>query len=140
MPESTPNWHHISALPLIASLLDGFLSDVEEQYQTLTEAKNQHYVLDDYTVDRVTKVYSAQLDDLWVFDRQLLRWKSDSISASQRNEMNRLVEVANRLRKRLTDILDLAAELRQGTIDRIMEKSDSEVAMEVLSGKLKPPR
>jgi len=53
--------------------------------------------------------------------------------------VDRLVEVAGRLRKRLTEILDLSAELREGTIDRIMEKSDAEVAMEIMSGKLKPP-
>ena len=129
----------VTALPLIAELLDGFLNDGKEQLQTLTEAKDRPHLLDDDTVDRVKKVYTAQLDDLWIFDEQLARWNRGRLSVSQRKEVDRLVEVAGRLRKRLTEILDLSAELREGTIDRIMEKSDAEVAMEIMSGKLKPP-
>ncbi len=141
MPEKpTPNWHPISALPLIASLLDGQLKDIEKQYQSLVKAREQPYLLDDDTVDRIRKVYSENLDQQWVFEEQLARWKRGNLSSSQSQEVDRLVEVVARLRKIDTDILDLAAELRQGTIDRIMEKSDTEVAMEVLSGKLKPLR
>ena len=37
-------------------------------------------------------------------------------------------------------ILALAAEIRQGTIDRVMDKSDLELGLEVLLGIRQPPR
>lgn len=117
MPESTPNWHPISTLPMIASLLDGQLKDIEKQYQSLVKARDQAYLLDDDTVDRIRKVYSENLDQQWVFEEQLSRWRRGNLSSSQRQEVDRLVEVVARLRKIVTDILDLAVELRKGTID-----------------------
>lgn len=61
-------------MPLIASLLDGFLNHVEEQYQTLTEAKDQPHVLDDYTVvslwsillNWTTSGYSTRISPDWM--------------------------------------------------------------------------
>lgn len=90
-------------------------------------------------MDRIKRVYSENLDMQWVFEEQLARWKRGNLSASQRKEVGRLVDVAARLRKVVTEVLDITMELREGTIDRIMEKSDAEVALEVLSGNLKPP-
>ena len=43
------------------------------------------------------------------------------------------------LRRGLTTILALAAEIRQGTIDRVMDKSDLELGLEVLLGIRPPP-
>jgi len=52
------NWQPISALPLIASLIDGLLDEAEQQYETLESCRPQPHVLDDYTVGRVIKVYT----------------------------------------------------------------------------------
>ena len=61
MSEQSPpkgNWQPISALPLIASLIDGLLDEAEQQYETLESCRPQPHVLDDYTVGRVIKVYT----------------------------------------------------------------------------------
>ena len=45
-----------------------------------------------------------------------------------------------RLRQVTTDVLALAAELRKGTIDRIMAMSDLELGLQALLGTLPPGR
>ena len=37
--DQKPQWQPLSKLLLIASMIDGMLTDTEEQYQTLLEAK-----------------------------------------------------------------------------------------------------
>ena len=37
MNQRTPNWQPVSALPMIASLIDGMASDTREQWETLRE-------------------------------------------------------------------------------------------------------
>jgi hypothetical protein len=49
--QSTPkvNRQPISALPLIGSMIDGLLDEVEQQYGNLQSCRTQPHVLDDYT-------------------------------------------------------------------------------------------
>lgn len=44
------------------------LESAEEQYPTLEEARSRPHMLDDYTVGRVVEVYTAQRDDLWLYE------------------------------------------------------------------------
>jgi hypothetical protein len=44
------------------------------------------------------------------------------------------------LRQVTTEVLALAAELRKGTIDRIIAMSDLELGLQALLGTLPPPR
>jgi len=136
----TPHWQPISALPTIAFIIGEMLHETQEQYETLLEAREKPHVLDDYTVDRVHSAYTTQLEDVSLFDEQLARWKKGQLSSSQRQEVERLIKQAEELRKGCLQILSLAAELKKGTINRILEKSDIELALDVLTGKLKLPK
>ena len=138
--DMTPNWQPISVLPKIAYIIDGMLDEAQGQYENLLEAREKPHVLDDYTIDRVHNVYSTQLEDVSIFDRQLTRWKKDQLDFDQRQEVERLIKQNEELRKVSKQILSLAAELKKGTINRILEKSDAELALDVLSGKLKLPK
>jgi acetolactate synthase regulatory subunit len=133
------NWQPISALPTITYIIDGMLHDTQNQHKLLLEAQDKPHVLDDYTVDRVIAVYNTQLEDVSMFDEQLSRWKTEALSESQRQEVERLTKQMEKLREVCEEILSLAAELKEGTIDRILGKSDIEVALEVFTGKLKLP-
>lgn len=134
-----PTFHPISALPRVSAVLDGLLEETEAQYATLTEARDKPHVLDDPTVDRVTRVYTDARELGEVFDEQLTRWEKGSLTEVQRAEVQRLICVRKKLRKLYSDILELAADLRKGTINRILEMSDEEVGLAVLTGKLKQP-
>ena len=140
MPEkSTPkvNWQPISALPLIGSMIDGLLDEVEQQNANLQASRAKPHVLDNYTIGRVIKVYSEQAEDLWLFDGQLSRWKALNLTPSQRQEVDRLAAQIPTIRERITAILPLAEELKGGTIETVMAKSDLELGLEVLLGKRK---
>ena len=73
-------------------------------------------------------------------DEQLARWKKGQLDSNQRQEVEKLTKQAEELRKVCQQILSLATELKKGTINRILEKSDIELAMDVLTGKLKLPK
>jgi hypothetical protein len=72
-----------------------------------------------------------------VFREQLDRWHRTDLTTHEREEIDRLFAQLERLRKVLTNILALADELKEGTIDKILAKSDLELGIEVLlRGKL----
>jgi hypothetical protein len=130
--DPSPQWQPLSRLPFIAAVLDGMLTDTEEHYQTLLEAKPKPYVLDDATVARVLQVYSDQAADFRLYQEQLARWGRDSLTATQRREVTRLAEQLDRLRVINAAILALAEELQTGTIERLLAKSDLEIGLEWL--------
>src|SRR5438270_12331711 len=93
-----PTWQPIARLPKIATHIDGMLESAEENYGNLQEAKPKPHVLDDYTVGRVIKVFTAQRGDLWLFDEQLQRWKDGKLTTAQQTEVERLQGQMKRLR------------------------------------------
>ena len=127
-----PHWQPLAALPLIASLIDGELADGQEHHATLLAVRDRPYVLDDATVERSIKLHAEQRDFLGVFAEQLARWRNEQPSSAQRRELDRLEGQLERLRKVLGDILALAEELKQGTIERVLAKSDLELGLEAL--------
>ena len=135
--DQEPNWHPISALPMISQLICETLENTDEQYQTLREAEDKPHVLDDALVDRVIRLYTAQAEDVAFFEEQLSRWKKENLTPAQEQEIDLLSEQLQQLRELETKILSLAEKLKQGTIDSILRKSDVELAIEVLSGKRK---
>jgi hypothetical protein len=94
--------------------------------------------VDDATLDRVERVHREQLAFVDIYTEQLRRWRVEHLSARQRQELDRMDDQNNRLRQVTMDVLALAAELRNGTIERIMEQSDLELGLQALLGK--PPQ
>ena len=135
--KQTPNWQPISALPMIARMVDDLLEGAQEQYQTFQEVKDRPYVLNDAIVQRTVRVYTEQMEDVWLYEEQLARWKKEDPTSAQEQEIGRLDKQVEQLRKVLTDILTLADRLKEGTIEKILAKDDAELALEVLSGKWK---
>jgi hypothetical protein len=108
------------------------LRDGRDHYASLLEARPKPYVLDDATIERTKRVNREGLEWCGVYDRQLLRWRSQRLTDAQRREIARLEGVQRDLRLVLTRILELADELGQGTIERQLAKSDVEVGLEYL--------
>ena len=98
------------------------------------------HVLNDYTVGRVFEVFGRQKDDLWLFEEQLARWKRDKLSVGQRDEVDRLTEQVGRCRTVIDSILSLAEQIKEGTIEKVLAKSDLELGLEFLLSKGKPYR
>ena len=127
-----PDWQPLAALPLIASLIDGELADGQEHYASLLAVRDRPYVLDDATVERSITLHTEQRDFLGVFAEQLARWRNEQPSDAQRRELDRLEGQLERLRAVLTNILELAEELQQGTIERVLAKRDLDLGLEAL--------
>ena len=136
--EQTPNWRPLSDIALVAEVMDGMLDDSREQYETLIPVKDKPHVLDDETVERIERLYNERADEfLDYFDEQLVRWRGQSPHNMQSLEIARLTQVLSELKRLNDQILNLAAELKKGTINRILEKSDAELGLEFLMGKHK---
>ena len=138
-PQETPMWQPISMLPQIAWMIDGMTESAEEQLVNLREVEDQPHVLDLPTVDRVIRVYTEQQGDLWLYREQLTRWGKLALTAAQRAEVTRLEARLATLGAHIETLLALAQQLRPHTIESIMAKSDIELALDVLTGKIRPP-
>ncbi len=136
--EPTPNWQPINFLPKLAEMVDGMLESAEDVYSSLQQAQDRPHVMDDYTIGRVREAHTTQRNDLWLYEEQLSRWQHAEPTPAQSTEIKRLQQQLDRLKSVLTLCLALADELAEGTIEKVMGKSDVELAMDVLSGKLKP--
>ena len=130
--DPTPHGPPLAALPLIASLIDGELADGQEHQATLLAVRDRPYVLDDAIVERSIRLHTEQRGFLGVFAEPLTRWRHEQPSSAQRRELDRLQEQLERLRAVLSAIFALAEELQQGTIERVLAKSDWERGLEAM--------
>ena len=131
------NYQPISKLPTFAWSIDGWVKNLEEQYQTLIPAKLKPHVLDDHTISRVFEVIGKQKDDVWMWEDQLKQWQKTKLNEPQREEVRRLSDQINRVKELINTILTLADELKESTIEKVLAKDDIELAMEFLMGKRK---
>ncbi|MGE1023176.1 hypothetical protein ACQGS6_04250 [Bacillus sp. GMs2/2] len=131
--ENHPNWQPIQNLPIIANLIDGQSSDAKEQYINLLEARNKPHVLNDAIIQRTIRVYTEQLEFVWIFKEQLSKWiKEERLTPVEQSEIERLQGQVQQLHHTLTDILILTEELKEGTYEKVMEKSDLQLGIESL--------
>ena len=127
-----PHYRPLSFLPTIATHIDGMLAHHQEQYATLLQAKDNPYVLDDYTVQRVIQAYTTARQDLPLFDEQLRRWSAEKVTTAQRQEIVRLKGQMAKLHEVIDNVLKLAKTLAQGTIEQQLAKSDGQLGLEYL--------
>lgn len=132
-----PTWQPISTLPFVAKHLAAGLEAAQENLQNFQRVADRPGSLDDHTVERAISVYSRQAEDLWLFHEQLARWKKLDLTAAQRNSLGEAEKNLNCLDATVKELMPLLYQLRSSTIDKILGMSDMEVALNVLSGKLK---
>ena len=126
----------IDFLPTYTELIMGELAQTEEQYASFAAAKHKPHVLDDAIVDRAVKLYEDQLSFIPLHEKQLNWWLSENITDAQRYQVEDLQAKLPALREKTEELLALLAELKQGTIDRILEMSDEELGWKFLRGEL----
>jgi hypothetical protein len=132
-----PIWHPLENLPLIASLIDGQLEDCQKQLRNLDPEDTKAPVLDDALVQRIIRLCTEQQEMLPVFSEQLDRWKNERPSDEEQLEIERLERQIDQYGKILARLLELAREYQDFTIEKVLAKDDVEVALDVLSGKMR---
>lgn len=135
-PSEKPNWQPLSQLPLIASLIDGGVTEAVAQRQILTEARARPHLLDDATLDRIDQIYGEEQQWLGFCEEQLSRWQQGQPTPAEEQEIARFAAEIERLKPLVAEILALSAEIRTGTIDRIREMSDLELGLKARLGQL----
>lgn len=139
MPRPTPNWQPLSMLPTLAKMVAAQLEEVTTQLQSLREAQKQPHVLDDHTVSRVLKLYGEQQEFMWVYEAQVERWQKETLNPTQQQQLDQMSEQLQQIKPKLSKIIEIAEDLKGKTIESILGKSDVELALDVLSGKIPPP-
>ena len=129
------NWQPISQMSLIASMINDSLNDTREHLATLTKAKDRPHVLDDATIDRVEQVHTEQMNYVEIYTQQISRWRKEKPSTAQASELDRMDKQNQQLRALTADVLALASDLREGTIERVLGMSDLELGLRYLLGK-----
>jgi hypothetical protein len=129
----------ISFLPTYTEIIIGEIAHTNEQIETFNEITSKPHVLDDATVDRAIKLYKDQLDFIPLHVKQLNWWLSESHSEALQFQVEDLKSKLPILQAKTEALLVLLAEIKKGTIDRIMEMSDEELARKTLSGEIKRP-
>jgi len=86
----------------------------------------------------VIDVYTTQKDDLWLYEDQLKHWQKSKLTDRQAQDIQRMQSHLLQLGELIDKILTLIEKLKERTIERVLAKSDGELALEMLTGKWKP--
>ncbi|MBU3146949.1 hypothetical protein, partial [Clostridium sp. CF012] len=106
-------------------MISGQLEEAKDQYKNLLKAQSKPYVLNDEIVERVIKVFSEQLDFICLYENQISKWHDEeTLSTTLETNLSKSQVQLQELSKVITNILALAAELKNGTIEKVMGKSD----------------
>lgn len=135
-----PNWQPLSMLPTIRMIVDDDLESNEAVLTMLQAARERPQMLDDETLERAIRLCNGQMEFVPIYREQLARWREAATSAIQRKDIERLALQLDRHAQVLDELLLLARELQGGTIDAIIRMGDAELALAVLTGRIKPPR
>lgn len=116
MPERI--WPPISKLEFFVDHTRRWVVDVQENADSLEEARRKPHALADTDVERVKRVYTEQAGDLTLFEEQAEKWgQLPELSPSRRQKLQTLNEQLAQLRELNKQVLALADELAKGTID-----------------------
>ncbi|MBU3157657.1 hypothetical protein [Clostridium estertheticum] len=131
MEKQQQNWHPITMLPMMSTMIFGQLEEAKDQYKNLLKAQSKPYVLNDEIVERVIKVFSKQLDFICLYENQISKWhEEETLTTTLETNLSKSQVQLKELSKVITNILALAAELKNGTIEKVIGKSDLELGME----------
>jgi len=130
-----PNFHPITMLPMINSIITEMFENTEEQYQTLLIVKDKPYSMNNQIVSRIFKLYKEQLENLEPFEAQLKLWRKLPLSQEQEEIINADDKEITQIRKmslEILEILEIAEDIKDFTIERLLEKDDAEIGLEWL--------
>jgi hypothetical protein len=115
-------------------MIDGMLESAQETYGSFNQIK----VHDDFITKRVIEVTGQQIKAERLYDEQLEKWSQlPDLKTIHRSEIQRLQGQMAELKKVNRDILAIAEKHKDKTVEKVLEKSDAEIGLDFLTGKLK---
>jgi hypothetical protein len=137
--KGTSTFRGIGWLPTLAAELDTMAQATANQVRALEAGLDSPHVFDDQVINHSIQVHRKAIDRCTWNRKQLDRWLSQDLDPGRRLEVERLVEVNDRVLAGNERVLDLCSQIKQGTINRIMEEDDFDLAVGALTGKYKMP-
>ncbi|MBZ9626389.1 hypothetical protein G9F71_026665 [Clostridium sp. FP2] len=129
--EKQQNWHPISMPPMLSTMISGQLEEAKNQYENLFKAQSKPYVLNDEILERVIKVFSEQLDFICLYENQMSKWHDEeTLTTKLEADLAKSQSQLQELSTVIPNILALADQLKSGTIEKVMKKSDLELGLE----------
>jgi hypothetical protein len=136
-----PKWLPLDKIKTVRGYIDEELDNGRELLGTLLKAWTKPHVMDDALLDRVARVNKKKREDLWMYRGQMEHWLGDKrVSEADKKEIEGVGAQVKAIEEIYAKMLSLADELREGSINRIMEMDDMELAMRTLMGNIKPPK
>ena len=132
MEPDTPTWQPLSMLPTIRMLIDDSVIEAREHLALMSSVRDRPHVVDDDTVARSIALYADVRDGMRVYEEQLKRWAKGSTSNAEQREITRLAAQIREWTAAVNQILLIDDELKLGTIQSVLAKSDEEVGLEAL--------
>jgi hypothetical protein len=131
----------LSWLPTVAEVIDGSLTHELEELEVYTEiAAKKPWAMDDALLNRALRVHREGLEFIGPQRAQLELWLQDpALTEEGRAEVERLISANEKFSEVTNKVLTVLEQIKGETIDAILAKNPVELAMEVLSGKRKPP-
>ncbi len=106
----------ISYLSLFATALNGDLSAVQEQYETLLPAKDKPSSLNDEIINRVIRVHEEKQEFIANYKRQFKLWRQETLTAQQLIILEDLEEKLPKLKAVNGPLLRLRSDLHGQTL------------------------
>jgi len=135
----TPNWQPPAMIPFFLNLSQEMLDSSKDQLINMKEAKGKPYLLSDNEIERSLKLYGEMNEDTSLFLEQCKRWLKLPLTASQRKEVFKIEAITKERHDVNQQILFLVRQYQTHTINKIMEMDPSELALDVLLGKIESP-
>lgn len=134
MTDKQIKWQPTSMISVFLEMINEMLESAEIQFQQLKQAKDKPHVLDDEIISRILKSYGEQNELVPVYLQQCHRWKEEELNEKQTTWVAEIEDYATSLLLINKQILDFANSISDKTIDKILSKSDAELALDLLQG------
>lgn len=132
MLKQRAHFYGFEMLPTYVMLGREQLREARHLLQLFKTCEDRPQVLDDHLVNRTIKLSTNQNEITWVLIEQCRKWRHQSPSKEQLEDIVKVENSFNALHSTNEKRLVLADQLKKGTIDSIISKSDIEAGLDFL--------
>ena len=140
MHKNKPNFHPVTKALSMLELNRYTLENSRDYLKTMHQAKDRPHILDDDIINRSIKLHTAQNEDSKIFLEQCAIWRKESLTEVYLYQVEELEKTTHELINTNNEILVILYYCKDRTINKILEKDDLELVLEMLTGKFPFPK
>ena len=89
--------------------------------------------VDNALVERALTLLQKNTEHIFLYYEQLNKWKRETVTDVQKKSLDIFAQKISQSRELNTTLIDLVQELKESTIDKVLEKDDLELGLDFLS-------